>query len=166
MVGPYFTFFICAWIYLRHYLNIKILISEFTEFAYVGPYELDWDAGSYKCLLSQLISGGLLAALQSLNLFWLYYIFRIAYRFAFHNVAEDDRSDNDEKEFEEERRLDALAHEKAMEAYTPKMLINGKPLNTNGAANGTSNGTANGKTTATQTQANGTTNRRGNGKKA
>jgi len=40
--------------------------------------------------------------LQALNLFWLFFILRIAYRFAVHNVAKDDRSDAEDSEVEEE----------------------------------------------------------------
>ncbi|TAQ86867.1 hypothetical protein B7494_g4835 [Chlorociboria aeruginascens] len=121
LVGPYFGFFIIAWVYLRHYLNLRILLSEFYEFKTVGPYVLDWAAGQYKCALSHYISTGLLASLQSLNLFWFYYILKIAYRFVFYHVAEDDRSDNDDNEFAEEERLDALAREGIDKAAGPKV---------------------------------------------
>lgn len=157
LVGPYFALFMGAWIYLRHYLNLRILWSEFNEFKTVGPYELNWETEQYKCELSHVISTFLLAALQSLNLFWLFYIFRIAYRFVFMNVAEDDRSDNDENEFEEERRLDALAREAkeaAEKASSPTVLVNGSPLN------------GNGKATGMETRANGTANRKENRRKA
>lgn len=100
--GPYFAFFMCVWIYMRHYLNLGIIYSIFTEFRTVGPYELDWAAEQYKCWISQGISLTLLSALQALNLFWLFFIIRIAYRFVFYNVAKDDRSDADESEAEEE----------------------------------------------------------------
>ncbi|KUJ21988.1 LAG1-domain-containing protein [Mollisia scopiformis] len=145
LVGPYFAFFVFAWIYLRHYLNLRILWSEFNEFKTVGPYELNWETEQYKCQLSHVISTVLLASLQSLNLFWLWAILRIAYRFVFLNVAEDDRSDNDEKEFEEEQRLDALAREQAQKAANPMVLVNGSPVNGNGKASGLetrANGTA------------------------
>lgn len=92
----------CVWIYLRHYLNLRILFSLFTEFKTVGPYELDWETQQYKCTLSFVITLALLSALQALNLFWLFFIIRIAYRFVVHNVAKDDRSDADESEAEEE----------------------------------------------------------------
>jgi acyl-CoA-dependent ceramide synthase len=91
----------CVWIYLRHYLNLRILFSLFNEFQTVGPYELNWETGQYKCTLSFVITLSLLSALQALNLFWLFFILRIAYRFAVHNVAKDDRSDG-ESEAEEE----------------------------------------------------------------
>jgi very-long-chain ceramide synthase len=83
----------CVWIYLRHYLNLRIIFSLFTEFKTVGPYEINWETGQYKCTLSFVITLALLSSLQALNLFWLFFILRIAYRFAVHNVAKDDRSD-------------------------------------------------------------------------
>lgn len=104
LVGPYFGFFICTWIYFRHYLNLRILYSEFHEFKTVGPYELDWEAGQYKSPLSHYISTALLVSLQGLNLFWLILIFRVAYRFAFLNDSRDERSDDDQDEFAEEQR--------------------------------------------------------------
>ena len=136
------------WIYLRHYINLRILWSEFNEFKTVGPYELDWAMGQFKCPLSHYISTILLASLQGLNLFWLYYIFRIAYRFAFLNIAEDDRSDNDENELAEEQRLDALARQGIDKVSGPKVLVNGSAMN------------GNGKATGMETLMDGTTNRR------
>ena len=68
-----------VWVYMRHYLNLRIIWSLFTEFKTVGPYVLDWQAEQYKCTLSFVITLGLLSSLQALNLFWLFYIVRIAY---------------------------------------------------------------------------------------
>lgn len=132
-MGPYFALFMGMWIYLRHYLNLKILFSLFTEFRTVGPYEMDWEAGQFKCLLSNVITGTLLASLQALNLFWLFFIIRIAYRFAFAGVAKDDRSDGDDSEEEEEP-----TSLKEKDEAAP--LLNGS----NGAANGASKARANG----------------------
>jgi acyl-CoA-dependent ceramide synthase len=146
LVGPYFAFFVLAWCYLRHYLNLKILWSEFNEFRTVGPFELNWETEQYKCWISQYISTALLASLQALNLFWLWAIFRIAYRFLFFNVAEDDRSDNDEKEYEEEQKLEALAKQGVDSAAAPQVLVNGQPIN--------------GKSTMADIQTNGITNRK------
>lgn len=95
---------------------MRILWSEFNEFKTVGPYVIDWKNEQFKGPLSHYISTVLLTSLQSLNLFWLYHIFRIAYRFAFENIVEDDRSDNDEKEVEEEQTseiMNSKIHEKA-----------------------------------------------------
>jgi len=156
LVGPYFGFFVCAWIYLRHYLNLRILWSEFNEFKTVGPYGLNWETEQYKCDLSFYISTALLASLQGLNLFWLYYILRIAWRFVFLKTAEDDRSDNDENEFQEEQRLDALARQGREQPSSPKVLVNGQAVSSNG----------NGKTSATEVRTNGITKRKENVRKA
>ncbi|KAK7989498.1 hypothetical protein PG989_009813 [Apiospora arundinis] len=131
-MGPYFALFMGMWIYLRHYLNLKILFSLFTEFRTVGPYEMDWEAGQFKCLLSNVITGTLLASLQALNLFWLFFIVRIAYRFAFAGVAKDDRSDGDDSDEEEEPAAPASLKEK--DEATP--LLNGS----NGTAKANVNG--------------------------
>lgn len=88
-----------VWIYLRHFINLKIIWSILTEFRTVGPFTLDWATQQYKCWISQYITFGLLSALQALNLFWLFFIVRIAYRFVAGKKLEDDRSeveDNDE----------------------------------------------------------------------
>jgi acyl-CoA-dependent ceramide synthase len=96
-----------TWIYLRHYLNIIILISGFYEFKTIGPYMLDWENEQFKCTISQIITTILLAGLQALNIVWLGWVLRTAYRYAFLNIAEDDRSDNDENEYAAEVREDA-----------------------------------------------------------
>lgn len=99
---PYFALFAAVWIYFRHYINLQILWSILTEFRTVGPYELNWETQQYKCLLSQVITFSLLAALQALNLFWLYCILRIAHRLAVHNIAQDDRSEADDDDDDDE----------------------------------------------------------------
>lgn len=101
LTGPYYFTFMCVWIYLRHYLNLRILYSLFNEFKTVGPYVLDWDAGTYKSELAFYITGSLLSALQALNLFWLFFIIRIAYRFVRDREATDDRSEAEESELED-----------------------------------------------------------------
>lgn len=98
MVGPFYGVFVCAWIYLRHYLNLRIIASLFTEFRTVGPYKLDWEAEQYKCLLSNVVTFVLLAALQALNLFWLYCVLRNGYKFVVYNSRKDDRSEESEGE--------------------------------------------------------------------
>ncbi|KAK4038083.1 sphingosine N-acyltransferase LAG1 [Parachaetomium inaequale] len=92
-----FALCIAAWIYLRHYLNLGILYSIATEYSAVGPFELDWAAQAYKCRVAQVGTFALLAALQALNLFWLYCLFRSAYRFVVLGVAKDDRSEDEEE---------------------------------------------------------------------
>jgi acyl-CoA-dependent ceramide synthase len=128
----------CVWIYLRHYLNLRILLSLFTEFKTVGPYELNWETQQYKCTLSFVITLALLSSLQALNLFWLFFILRIAYRFAVHNVAKDDRSDAEESE------LDEVVTPPAPAAAVGNGDANGKAKSyaTVAAPNGAANGAA------------------------
>lgn len=132
--GPYFGICICVWIYLRHYLNICIILSLFTDFQTVGSYELNWETQQYKCWISNIITLGLLAALQTLNLFWLYCLLRSAYRFVVHRIAKDDRSEAEESELE-----DMESKEETVKMSTKK--DEARPLsNGNGFANSSANG--------------------------
>ncbi|KAJ8113969.1 hypothetical protein OPT61_g4039 [Boeremia exigua] len=106
IVGPYFFVFMCVWGYLRHFINLKILYSLLTEFRTVGPFELNWETQQYKCWISQYITFGLLAALQAVNLFWWFFICRIAYRFIVYKDADDDRSEYEPSEDETKERLE------------------------------------------------------------
>lgn len=137
-VGPYFGIFIVAWIYLRHYLNIRILISEFYEFKTIGPYELIWETEQYKSPLAHYISTTLIASLQALNLFWLYAILRIAYRFLFQDQLEDDRSDyedEDEVQAQIEEKEDLKAkYQEEQEAQRIKMSLEAPSITLNGTA--------------------------------
>ena len=100
-VGPYFALCIGMWTYLRHYLNLRILYSLLFEYRTVGPYGMDWEAGQYKGVLSNVITFVLLASLQALNLFWLYCLLRAAYKLVVLNIAKDDRSESEGEEEEE-----------------------------------------------------------------
>ncbi|RYP31478.1 hypothetical protein DL767_005769 [Monosporascus sp. MG133] len=138
LVGPYFGLFMCVWIYMRHYLNLRIIASLFTEFKTVGPYELNWETQQYKCWLSFYITFALLASLQALNLFWLFFIVRIAYRFVVYQTADDDRSEAEESELEEREDEKHVVGKAAAENAT---LLNG-----NGSAKGARANGANGST--------------------
>jgi very-long-chain ceramide synthase len=100
-IGPYFGMFVAVWIYTRHYINLKVIWSVLTEFRTVGVWELNWETQSYKCRIAQVITGGLLASLQAINLFWLWLILKIAYRYVISNVAQDERSDDEDEESSE-----------------------------------------------------------------
>ncbi|PGG95509.1 hypothetical protein AJ79_10020 [Helicocarpus griseus UAMH5409] len=102
IIGPYFLMFICIWIYMRHYLNLKILWAILTEFETVGPFDLNWETQQYKCRLSQVITFSLLSALQAINLLWLFLILRIAKNYVLSDVKKDERSDDEEEEQLEE----------------------------------------------------------------
>ncbi|KAJ5179708.1 hypothetical protein N7492_002918 [Penicillium capsulatum] len=94
-IAPFYGTSVLAWIYLRHYLNLRVLYSLLTEFRTVGPYELNWETQQYKCWISNIITFALLAMLQSLNLFWLYCLLRSAFKFVVYGVKKDDRSEDE-----------------------------------------------------------------------
>lgn len=64
-----------------------------TEFRTIGDFELNWETQQYKCWISQFIAFGLLAAIQSLNLFWFFLILRIAYNAIITSHVDDERSE-------------------------------------------------------------------------
>ena len=107
IVGPYFFVFMMIWGYTRHYINLKIIWSILTTFKTVGPFELNWETQQYKCWISQYITFALLTSLQAVNLFWWFFICRIAYRFIVYKDADDDRSEYSatEEEIEEKEAL-------------------------------------------------------------
>jgi acyl-CoA-dependent ceramide synthase len=117
---PYFCFFSCVWIYLRHYINLRILYSIFTSFSTIGPFLLDWEGEQFKCWISQYISFGLLAALQAINIFWLFFILRIAYVAVFENVAKDTRSDDEDTGAEEDEPIREIPADKKKAAKAAK----------------------------------------------
>ncbi|CUM68473.1 uncharacterized protein PRCAT00006198001 [Priceomyces carsonii] len=98
--GPFFVIFVGIWIYLRHYLNLRILWSVLTEFRSVGEWDLNWDTQQYKCWISQPITFFLISALQLVNMYWLFLIFRILYRYVYGGVTKDERSDDEESDSE------------------------------------------------------------------
>ncbi len=131
IVGPYFGAFIFIWIYLRHYLNLRILWATLTEFRTVGPFELDWETQQYKCWISQAITFSLLASLQAVNLFWLFLILRIAKNYVFTSVAADERSDDEADEDEGEyieQDVQKSIQEGQANGTKPVVLVNGKPV--------------------------------------
>ena len=80
---------------MRHYINLGIIYTIPTTFASIGPFYLDWQGGFYKCHLAQYITGALLGSLQAVNLFWLWFILRIAKRFVLEKEAVDERSEDE-----------------------------------------------------------------------
>lgn len=98
LTGPFFVLFVGIWIYLRHYLNLRILWSVLTEFRNVGEWELNWDTQQYKCWISQPIVFFLIGALQIVNSYWLFLIFRILWRYVAGGVTKDERSDDEDEE--------------------------------------------------------------------
>ena len=132
-VGPYFALCIGMWVYLRHYLNLRILYSLLWEYRTVGPYGMDWEAGQYKGVLSNVVTFVLLASLQALNLFWLYCLLRAAYKLVVLNIAKDDRSDDDDEEEEEQE----VGGDRLVDGVSTGINVNGDasavPAKRNGA---------------------------------
>lgn len=133
LVVPYFALFMAIWTYLRHYLNLVILYATLTEFRTVGPFDLNWDTQQYKCWISQYITFGLLASLQSINLLWFFFIVRIAYNIAFAKVISDVRSDDEDSEDEKEGQpgLIDTAEREAKEGKANGRAVNGSALEPN-----------------------------------
>lgn len=115
---------------MRHYINLRILWATLTEFQTIGPFGVDWEAQQYKGRLSQVITFGLLATLQSINLFWLFLILRIAIRIVIDDVKEDVRSEGEESD-EEEPVKEAQAITASGTDNVPKVQLNGKAMNAN-----------------------------------
>ena len=105
-----------------------ILYATLTDFRTVGPFELNWETQQYKCWISQYITFALLASLQSINMFWLFFIVRIAYNIAFAKVIQDVRSDDEDSEEEKESeggQID-LAGRESKEKKANGIATNGK----------------------------------------
>jgi len=135
IVGPYYVFFMGTWIYLRHWINWRILWATLTEFRTVGPFDLNWETQQYKCWISQYITFGLLAALQAVNLFWLYLILRIAKNFVFSSTLEDERSEDEDDDEDRDPRQNikdarkALLGDSKTNGNNPvEILLNGEPV--------------------------------------
>ncbi|KAL4996073.1 TLC domain-containing protein [Aspergillus recurvatus] len=143
ITAPYFGLFVCVWIYLRHFLNLKFLWAVLTEFRTVGPFELNWETQQYKCWISQYITFALLASLQAVNAFWLFLILRILKNYLFSNIKKDERSDEEDEEEEEELEQTAnstaalatgaepaslTARSANSEKRMPQVMVNGQPV--------------------------------------
>jgi len=93
-----FIIFLCVWTYFRHYLNIVMLWSVWHEFDLVPEANRVWkpETGAWLAgwMQNQIFIPLLL--LQILNLFWYYFILRIALRSLKPSTMTDDRSDDED----------------------------------------------------------------------
>ncbi|KAF7355398.1 TLC domain-containing protein [Mycena sanguinolenta] len=101
-----FAVFVVLWTYFRHYLNLVILHSVWTEFdlAPLTARDWIWSAGTYlrPWMRHQIFLA--LALLQIINLFWYFLIMRILYRTIVIRETDDDRSDDEgDDEVEDEK---------------------------------------------------------------
>jgi acyl-CoA-dependent ceramide synthase len=104
LTSYFFVTFVGVWIYLRHYINLKILWSIYTEFSAIGDFKLNWDTQQYKCYISQPIVFFLIGALQIVNGYWLFLILRILKRYIVVGVPEDVRSDDESEDSEDDKK--------------------------------------------------------------
>ncbi|EAU84867.2 longevity-assurance protein 1 [Coprinopsis cinerea okayama7 len=92
-----FVTFIAVWTYFRHYLNLKILWSCLFETQLVPESSKIWsfENGTYMVNWMPFMVFGSIFALQILNLFWYYLMWRILIRAIITREADDDRSDDE-----------------------------------------------------------------------
>ncbi|KAF9247300.1 longevity assurance proteins LAG1 LAC1 [Melanogaster broomeanus] len=93
-----FIVFLGIWTYFRHYLNIMILWSVWTEFELVPEVSRVWapETGAWLAPWMQYQIFIPILLLQLLNIFWYYFILRIALRSLNPSTMTDDRSDDEE----------------------------------------------------------------------
>jgi len=104
-----FAVFVCIWTYFRHYLNLVILWSVWTEFDLTPEHAQQWvpEEGSYLAGWMKYQVFIPIALLQALNLFWYYLICRIVVRAIITSKTEDDRSDDEGDDEEEDEKKPA-----------------------------------------------------------
>lgn len=113
LTAPVFILFVVCWVFLRHYVNLRILWSVLTEFRTEGNYVLNFATQQYKCWISLPIVFVLISALQLVNLYWLALIIRILYRMLWKGIQKDERSDSEsDAENEDQEETEAVKHEK------------------------------------------------------
>jgi len=108
-----FAVFVCLWTYFRHYLNLVILWSVWTEYDLVpeAGKQWAWKEGSYLVGWMRYQVFIPIMLLQCINLFWYFLILRILVRTILISETDDDRSD-DEGDNEEEEEDDKKPAEK------------------------------------------------------
>ncbi|KAJ6515798.1 longevity assurance proteins LAG1/LAC1 [Mycena sanguinolenta] len=99
-----FAVFVALWTYFRHYLNLVILHSVWTEYDLVplSARNWTWSAGTYLQPWMRYQIFLAIFLLQLINLFWYYLILRILYRTIVIRETDDDRSDDEDDEQVEE----------------------------------------------------------------
>ncbi|KAJ6485847.1 longevity assurance proteins LAG1/LAC1 [Mycena sanguinolenta] len=91
--------FTCVWTYFRHYLNLIMLWSLWTQFDLVPESARRWAPaeGTYLVGWVQYCLVVALGALQLLNLLWYALLLRIVVRAVMTAEADDDRSDDEDE---------------------------------------------------------------------
>jgi acyl-CoA-dependent ceramide synthase len=93
-----FVWFVIVWTYTRHYLNLKMLYSVWTEFDLVKEEHRQWlpETGAWLAWWMRYQIFVPIAIIQALNLFWYFLIWRILLRAIFSSTLTDERSDDED----------------------------------------------------------------------
>ncbi|POY76456.1 hypothetical protein BMF94_0657 [Rhodotorula taiwanensis] len=108
-----FVVFLVVWTYMRHYLNIRILQSVWQQFELIPVQYRSWSAPTGMWLFNGFGSGSIphwmkyqifapILALQLVNTFWSFLIWRILFRMMMGQNATDVREEDEDKEEQEE----------------------------------------------------------------
>lgn len=95
-----FGVFTVIWTYTRHWLNIYLLWSVWTEFDLIPAWAKKWspEEGVWMVSWMKYQIWAPIMLLQIVNLFWYYRILRILYRAVFFSALADDRSDDEDED--------------------------------------------------------------------
>ncbi|GAA5933930.1 uncharacterized protein JCM15063_000509 [Sporobolomyces koalae] len=113
-----FVFFLVVWHYMRHYLNLLILHSVWTEFDLIPNVWRSFDSSRQGWWVLEGLAKGTgqippwikyqifapILALQLVNSFWSYLIWRILFRMLRGNAAKDVREEGEDEEDEVEEK--------------------------------------------------------------
>jgi len=91
-----FAIFILVWSYFRHYLNLRIIASAWSEFHLMPDVSKQWKTsdGVWMVWWMQYQVIAPIILLQLVNLFWYFLIWRILIRVLFSSELEDERSED------------------------------------------------------------------------
>ncbi|EJU06038.1 longevity assurance proteins LAG1/LAC1 [Dacryopinax primogenitus] len=94
-----FIWFIGVWTYMRHYLNLRMLYSVWTQFELIAPENREWDPprGVWLAWWMKYQIFVPIALIQLLNIFWYLLMWRVLYRAVFGTVIGDERSDDEDE---------------------------------------------------------------------
>lgn len=101
--------FVGVWTYFRHYLNLKMLYSVWTEFNLIPEFAKQWspEDGVWLPYWMRYQIFAPLVLLQIVNVFWYFLIWRILVRAVLSSKLDDERSDDEEDEKEENKKNQA-----------------------------------------------------------
>ncbi|WVQ99875.1 hypothetical protein IAU59_007018 [Kwoniella sp. CBS 9459] len=97
---PFFAFFVGVWTYFRHYLNLWILWSVYTQFELIDVSERSLFAPLQDKWLDWWMKWQIFVPiflLQLINLFWYFLIWRILLKAVFSQGLSDERSDDEDE---------------------------------------------------------------------